>query len=260
LRVRRRSTACCGIIAILMPRPRRTRASAHPNLSNALLQSLNDQGRKRLARASERVWLTPKQVLYRPEEHISEIYFPENCVIVMMSVMKNGATIESATVGNEGASWISASFRSPTMPCQTMVAIPGLAHRVPARFVEREIKRNGDFHNTLSHYSHSLLIQTLRSTACNGLHSLEQRCSRWILTTLDRTSLEQFVITHEFLSELLGVRRSSVSLFVERLAAKGILTIRRGSIRVLDRKALERTACECYRIMRDAAQPTPEFR
>jgi hypothetical protein len=225
------------------------KASSSPH-SNRLLSSLNPAGRSRFLAEMERVELKPKQVLYRPDQRITEIYFPENCVLAMLTVMKNGATIESATVGREGASWISASLDSPTMPCQTMVTVGGDAYRVSTEVVEHEIRDNGDFHNTLSHYSHLLLIQTLRSTACNGLHSLEQRCARWMLATIDRTDLDHFAITHEFLAILLGVQRPGVSELVERLAAKGILTIRRGEIRVVDRQKLERISCECYRVVK----------
>jgi CRP-like cAMP-binding protein len=217
---------------------------------NRLLSVLDESGRNRFSSKMHRVELETKQVLYRPDQRISEIYFPEDSVIAMLTVMQNGATIESATVGREGASWISASFKSPAMPCQTMVAIAGGAYRVPAEIVEQEIRQNGKFHNTLSHYSHVLLIQTLRSTACNGLHTLAQRCSRWMLTTLDRTELDRFVITHDFLASLLGVQRTGVSALVERLASLGILEIRRGRIRVADRKKLERVSCECYRTMK----------
>jgi hypothetical protein len=220
-----------------------------PSTLNRLLSSLDQAGRDHFS-SMRRVELTAKQVLYRPDQRINEIYFPENCVLAMLTVMGNGATIESATVGREGASWISASFQSPTMPCQTMVAIAGDAYRVPTNLVESEIQRNGTFHNTLSHYSHVLLIQTLRSTACNGLHMLEQRCARWMLTTLDRTDVDHFVITHDFLASLLGVQRSGVSELVERLASHGVLEIRRGQIRVADRKKLEHISCECYAIMK----------
>ncbi len=220
-----------------------------PSTLNRLLSSLDQTGRDRFS-SMRRVGLTAKQVLYRPDQRITEIFFPENCVLAMLTVMGNGATIESATVGREGASWISASLQSPTMPCQTMVTIAGDAYSVPAGLVEREIQRNGIFHNTLSHYSHVLLIQTLRSTACNGLHTLEQRCARWMLTTLDRTDVDHFVITHEFLASLLGVQRTGVSELVERLASRGVLEITRGQIRVTDRNKLEHFSCECYAIMK----------
>lgn len=226
------------------------KSSANGSIVNRLLASLDGAGRERISSKLECVELHPKQILYSPGERIREIYFPENCVIAMLTVMADGSTIESATVGREGASWISASFKSPTMPCQTMVVIGGSAYRIPAEVIEHEIRENGKFHDTLSHYAHVLLIQTLRSTACNGLHSLEQRCARWILTTLDRTDMDQFVITHEFLASLLGVRRSGVSELVERLAALGVLDVSRAQIRVADRKQLERLSCECFEIMR----------
>jgi CRP-like cAMP-binding protein len=218
---------------------------------NHLLGSLNQPGRDRFVQNMERVDLSSKQVLYGPDQRITEIYFPETCVIAMLTVMRDGSTIESATVGREGASWISASFKSPTMPCQTMVAIAGQAYKVPTRVVENEIRDNGKFHDVLSHYSHTLLIQTLRSTACNGLHSMEQRCARWMLMTLDRTDINHFAITHDFLANLLGVQRTGVSQLVERLAAKGVLDIRRGQVRIADRQKLERLSCECYRVIKE---------
>ena len=219
--------------------------------ANGLLAALDAAGRRRFSAEMRRVTLKTKQVLYLPDQKISDIYFPEDSVIAMLTVMENGATVESATVGREGASWISASFKSPTMPCQTIVTIAGDAYKVPSTIVEDEIRNNGPFHNKLSHYSHLLLIQTLRSTACNALHTIEQRCTRWMLMTLDRTDEDRFAITHDFLSNLLGVRRATVSQLVENLAAKGVLQIKRGWIRVADRQKLEAVACECYQIVRN---------
>jgi CRP-like cAMP-binding protein len=206
----------------------------------------------RLAQGSTRVMLESKEILYHPDERISHIYFPETAVIAMLTMMENGASIESATVGREGASWVSASLSSPSMPCQTMVAVTGMAFRVPAHLVEAEIKENGAFHNTLTAYSHALLIQTLRSTACNGLHSIEQRAARWMLTTLDRTDTGEFEITHEFFGMLLGVRRASISTMVEALVSRDILDVSRGTIRVYNRPQLEKVSCECYSVIREA--------
>jgi CRP-like cAMP-binding protein len=221
------------------------------SFQNGLLSYLSDEGRSRVSQSLELVELETKQILYCPEQHITKIYFPEDCVIVMLTIMKNGATIESATVGREGASWISASFTSPTMPCQTTVAVPGLAYVLPSRVVEEELERNEGFHARVSDYSHALLLHGLRSTACNGLHSIEQRCTRWLLTTLDRTNLGKFSITHDFLAGLLGVRRSGISEVIEKFVADGTLENTRGNIRVLNRKRLEEVTCECYFIIRE---------
>jgi CRP-like cAMP-binding protein len=220
--------------------------------SNRLLASLDPAGADRLRSMLTIVSLEAEQVLYHPGQRINDIYFPETCVISMLSVMRNGDAIESATVGREGASWISASFQSPIMPCQTTVAITGDAYRLSADAVEREIRQNGNFHNALSHYSHALLIQVLRATACNGLHSMEQRCSRWILGTLDRVDLDRFAITQEFLARLLGVQRTGVNHVIGRVLFDGMLIKgERGQIRLGDRKKLEQVSCECYNVMKE---------
>ena len=222
-----------------------------PIFRNGLLASLSPEARKRISSSLRVVELSTKEVLYRPNESVNKIYFPESSVIVMLTVMSDGATIESATVGREGASWVSASFKSPSMPCQTMVAIPGRAYVLPSRMIEEELERNERFHDQVSNYSHALLVHSLRCVACNGLHSIEQRCTRWMLMTLDRTDSGQFSITHDFLAELLGVRRSSVSQATEKLVGSGVIENARGSITVIDRKALERITCECYFISRE---------
>jgi CRP-like cAMP-binding protein len=131
-----------------------------------------------------------------------------------------------------------------------MLAIAGDAYKLPTSVVEEEIRRNGQFHDTLSHYAHVLLIQVLRSAACNGLHSMQQRCTRWMLMTLDRTDVGHFSITHDFLARLLGVQRTGISQLVERLAAEGVLDVSRGEIRIANRAKLQQLTCECYSIIK----------
>ncbi len=222
-----------------------------PVFLNGLLRHLSSPGLNRFGSALERVTLTAQQVLYKPEEHINTIYFPETAVICMLTVMEDGQTIESGTVGCEGASWVSASFDEPTMPCQTTVAVGGDAYKVNVHLVEKEIQLNGDFHGALSEYSHALLIAAFRTTACNGLHSIHQRAARWMLTVLDRTQDERFEVTHEFLSNLLGVRRSTVSEIVSELRGNGIIESGRGVIEVVKREKLEEISCECYSIIKE---------
>jgi CRP-like cAMP-binding protein len=157
------------------------------------------------------VTLQAQEVLYKPEERISDIYFPDTAVLCMLTIMEDGRSVEAATVGNEGASWVSASVGTPTMPCQTMVAVSGRAFRIPAVRVEEELRRNGLFHDLVSEYAHALLISSLRTGACNALHSLSQRAARWMLTTLDRTSHERLSITQEFMASLLGCTRTTLN-------------------------------------------------
>jgi hypothetical protein len=160
-------------------------------------------------------------------------------------------SFESATVGRKGASWISATVEAPPMPCQTMIAVGGRAQRLDIKHVEAEIQKNGSFHRALTRYSHALLIHALRTGACNALHSLEQRCARWMLTTLDRTHAEQFTVTHDFLASLIGCGRAVLTRILRDLEKLGAVELHRGFISVLDRAELERASCECYWIIRD---------
>ena len=132
------------------------------------------------------------------------------------------------------------------MPCQTMVAVAGSAHRIATKYVEEEIRQNGIFHNLLSEYSHALLISSLRTGACNTLHSLVQRSARWLLVALDRTSGSEFAITHEFMAALLGCSRTSLTTILGELEQAGGIHTRKGRIELNDRKRLEVCACECY--------------
>jgi CRP-like cAMP-binding protein len=214
-----------------------------------LLSCLGGDSLDRLKNASRLVTLRTQQVLYEADDHISHIYFPETAVLCMLTIMKDGRTVESATVGSEGASWVSASFQTPTMPCQTMVAVGGTSYKIPASVIEDEIRRNGVFHNFLTEYSHALLISSLRTGACNALHTLSQRSARWLLLTLDRTTAEEFQITHDFLSALLGCSRTSLTTVLGELEQAGGIHTRRGRIELADRVSLKRSACECYGVI-----------
>jgi CRP-like cAMP-binding protein len=218
--------------------------------ANKLLRLLEPPAYRRLAPKLKPTTLRPKQILYRPNESIHTIYFPDSAVICQMTVMPDGETLETGTVGLEGASWISASIGAPSMPCETIVAIGGLAHALDIDDLDREMRENEPFRDVLTQYSHALLIHSMRMTGCTGLHTLEQRCSRWILSTLDRVSEDRFSITHEFLAMLLGVSRPSVSVVVEDFQRLGMLRLQRGRVVIGDRDRLARVSCDCYEVIR----------
>jgi CRP-like cAMP-binding protein len=220
-------------------------------LQNSLFHHLDAHCLERLGRRLRPVTLQSEEILYGAGDRISHMYFPTTAVLCMLTIMEDGRTVEAATVGKEGASWVSASYGSPTMPCQTMVAIAGSALRIAARDVEEEIQQNGAFHNVLTEYAHAFLISSFRTGACNALHSLKQRCSRWMLTTLDRTSLTEFCITHSFLSSLLGCNRAVLTSLLGELEQSGAIHTRRGRIEIVDRLPLESSSCECYQVIRD---------
>jgi CRP-like cAMP-binding protein len=218
--------------------------------ANQLLNSLDPPAFDRVTQKLKRVKLRPKEVVYRPNEPIDHVLFPENTVLCLRTVMSNGDTIEAATVGREGASWISASVGAPSMPCETIVVIEGTALRLPIADLDRELKHNGHFRDVLTEYSHALLIASMRTAACNGLHGLQERCARWILMTLDRVDSDRFAVTKEFLAQLLGTNRPTVSVLVSVLEKAGILNVEGRWVTLADRDRLKEAACECYDVIR----------
>src|SRR5947207_5310260 len=209
---------------------------------NRLLNSLEPGAFDRIAKKLRRVKLRPKEVVYRPNEQIDYVLFPETAVLCLMTLMSNGDTIEAATVGREGASWISASVGAQSMPCETVVVIEGTALRLPIADLERELDENDHFRHVLTEYSHALLIASMRTSACNGLHKLQERCARWILMTLDRVDSDRFAVTKEFLAQLLGTNRPTVSVLVSVLERAGMLNMQGRRVTVADRNRLKEAA------------------
>jgi CRP-like cAMP-binding protein len=218
--------------------------------ANQLLSVLKPSDFSQVARKLTRVKLRPKQVIYKPNAPLDYVYFPEDTVLCLLTLMSNGDSIESATVGREGASWISASVGARSMPCETMAVHEGTALKLAAEDLDRELKENRPFRDVLTEYSHALLIASMRTSACNGLHGLQERCARWILTTLDRIDGGQFFITKEFLSQLLGTSRPMVSVTVAVFEKAGILNVQGRRVTVADRKRLKDASCECYDVIR----------
>jgi CRP-like cAMP-binding protein len=219
-------------------------------IANRILARLDDDGYKRLAPHLELIPLKAKQVLYRAGQQIDYVYFPENAVVCLLTVMQNGQSIACVDVGREGACWFSARYHL-TMPSETVVAIPGNAYRLSTERLDREIKHNHDFREQVSEYIHARIATEIQTSACNGLHSLQERCARWILTTLDRVEQDSFAITHDFLAQLLGANRPSVSVLVETFERSGMVKLSRGMVTVADRGKLEEIVCECYSVIKD---------
>jgi hypothetical protein len=217
---------------------------------NRLLRLLEEPAYQRLEPKLKPATLRARDILYKPNQPIHTVYFPETVVICQMTVMENGDTLETATVGLEGASWISASIGAPSMPCETVVAIGGDALALDIKDLDHEMKENAPFRDVLTQYSHALLIHSMRLTGCTGLHSLDQRCARWILETLDRVSADRFSMTHEFLAMLLGVTRPSVSGVIEEFVRRGILRVQRGRLLMGDREELLKASCSCYAVIK----------
>jgi CRP-like cAMP-binding protein len=227
--------------------PQRTNATKP---RNRLLLALSDNELVRLEAQLERVTLELKQVLFDVDQPIAYVYFPENGVVSVVSVMADGTAVETATVGHEGMVGLPLFHGSDRTSAQAFSQIPGVALRMTADAFREEIGRNGALSQMLHRYSQALLTLIAQSSACNRLHTMRERCARWLLHTHDRVGSDEFPLTHQFLSQMLGVRRATVTEALGAVQETGAITSTMGRIRVTDRAALEAAACECYTIIR----------
>jgi CRP-like cAMP-binding protein len=214
---------------------------------NQLLARLPPSEYQRLAPEMKAVHLPVKQILYNAYASINYVYFPIDGVVSAMTIMDDGSAIEVATIGNEGIAGLGAFIGGETSPYEVMVQVEGDAMRMSAEVLKKEADKDGPLRKLLALYNIALQTQIGYSVACNGLHTIEKRCCRWLLMTQDRIESNVLPLTHEFLSIMLGVRRASVTEVLQPLQEQGLIQSERGKIRVLDRKGLEAVSCECYR-------------
>jgi CRP-like cAMP-binding protein len=188
------------------------------------------------------------------QEHgtpVTDVYFPNGGVFSVTNEMRNGALIEVATVGIEGMLGIGVFLGDRAGAGRSFQQVPD--GPFPSMSVDRFVKESskaGPFRDVVGLYAQANVLQLMQGTACNALHNVKQRCSRWLLQTQDRVGAEEFLLKQEFLAIMLGVHRPTVTLVLGALQADGLITSRYGRIRVLKRKQLERASCECYAVIR----------
>jgi CRP-like cAMP-binding protein len=203
-----------------------------------------------LAPHLERVELELGRVVCEVQRPIEHVYFPEVGIISSVSVMADGSAVETATIGPEGMSGIVVFHGVDRIPEHVFVQVPGEGYRMPSAMLRSVLPSLPTLTATLHRYSAALLTLIGQNSGCNRKHSVLQRCARWLLMTHDRVSRDGFELTHHILSQMLGVRRASVTEAALALSHAGAIEYRRGFVTVLDRQALERVSCECYAIIR----------
>src|SRR5215204_5542680 len=214
--------------------------------SNRLLGALPAQEFERLRPHLETVTLEVKDFLYERDEPIEYVHFPIDCV---MATMKDGRMVEGGTIGKEGMDGLPVFLGAQTAPLTSFCQVPGDAARMAADTFRSEVGPGDWLHRLLRRFTEATLVFAAQSSACNRLHSVEQRCSRWILHTHDRVGKDEFYLTQEFLSQMLGVRRASVSEVASSFQGEGLISYRRGNLRIVDRFGLEDVTCECYGVI-----------
>jgi len=227
------------------------KAKSPETAGNRLWAALSKPSREALISKMERVPLSVGDILYHPGDAIAFVYFPVTCVISMMTEMKNGTTIEIATIGNEGMLGIAAYLGIDVAVSKAIVQVDGEVLRMKAEELKREVKKEDRLDTLLRRYTHALLTQIARSGGCNSLHSVEERYARWLLMMHDRTNVDVFAFTQEFLSEMLGVSRPRVNIVAGTLEKAGLVKHARKRITVLNWEKLEASSCDCYRVIKE---------
>jgi CRP-like cAMP-binding protein len=236
--VKRRSSATSRL-----PRAR------NPNL---LLAALPAADYTRIAAALTVVPLKLKDILHKPGERIHYVYFPGAGFCSMLASLENGGMVEVATVGREGMVGTTALLDGSTANAIAMVqGETDTCYRMQADGFRREMDRRGAFYELLTRYAQALIGFIIQSTACNAVHSVEQRLARWLLMARDRMGSDHFALTQEFVAMMLGASRPTVTIVAGTLQKAGLITYHRGRITIANGRQLEAASCECYRTATD---------
>jgi CRP-like cAMP-binding protein len=216
---------------------------------NRLLAALPLQVYQRLEPHLQLVELSQGQMLNIVGETDQYAYFPTNAMISRVAILKNGATTEIGVVGSEGMIGLPIILQTKRTFFNTMVQVGGDSLIIPAQELQKEIARQGALNYLLMHYVQARMIQVGQTAACNRHHKLEQRFARWLLMVRDAVQKNEFPLTHEFLSQMLGMRRTGITEIAGKFQKADIIKYKRGTIEIIDGRKLEATSCECYRVV-----------
>lgn len=218
---------------------------------NRLLAALPREEYERLQPHLEPVSLSLSQIIFTPDDVLQYVYFPETCIISLLTDLSDGYGIEVGLVGHEGIAGVSVALGMDKEPKVATVQGAGLALRLKSSKLREELSRGRALQENVLRYTHALLAQISQSVACNVRHRIEGRLARWLLMYQNRAETDTFTLTHEFIANMLGIRRAGVSMVANKLQRAGMIAYNRGQFRILDRQKLEAMTCECYQVVKD---------
>lgn len=199
----------------------------------------------------EEVHLELHERLIKAGAPITRVYFPVSALASLVAVLDDGSTVEAGSVGREGMVGVPVVLDAASTPMETVTQVPGRAYRAASEVIKAEYLKRGTLHAVLNQYVHTLFVVASQSSACNSRHNVAQRLARWLLMSSDGVASDQVAITQEYLAVMLGVRRAGVTVAASKLQRQGVIKYSRGLVDIIDREGLERTACECYRIVKN---------
>jgi CRP-like cAMP-binding protein len=217
--------------------------------TNHILNALPASDFERMSGLLERVTMHLGKVLHEAGALQTQVFFPIDCVVSLLYVLKDGDTAEVAIIGNEGVVGLPVITGGSRSPHRAIVQAAGTAFRMDAHALQEFFEQGGRIQQVLLRYSQALTIQIGQTAVCNRHHKLEQQLCRWMLMSIDRLPNDDLTMTQELIANMLGVRREGVTEAAGRLQATGAIRYHRGRITVVDRSQLERLCCECYDVV-----------
>lgn len=221
-----------------------------PASQNRLLAALPGKEYERLAPDLQRVSFEQGEVLYEANENIEYAYFPLDGVTSMLVTTQNGASVEVGLVGREGFAGFQPLLGMKSAPNSAIIQLPGRALKINSAKLKKEFDRGGPLQVLLHRQIQAQIVQMSQGAACNRLHEVNERLSRWLLMMHDRAESDRLPLTHEFLSQMLGANRATVSLTAGIFQQAGLIKYVRGTVTILNREGLENLACECYGVVK----------
>lgn len=223
---------------------------------NAILAGLSHPMVADVLEKGKLIHLTTPQQIYEAGREIREVYFPIDAVLSVVTQMRDGGSIEVGTVGREGVSAIPLLLGATTSANESYCQVPGRAVVVSSDHFRRLLSaENNRFRNVLDRFLQAYVNMLGQLAACNGKHSIYERCARWLLLTHDRVNSDKIALSHEYLAMMLGARRSGVTIAAAALQQAGFIRYARGHIVLLNRAGLEEASCECYAVAREQFGP-----
>ncbi|HEX8651259.1 MAG TPA: Crp/Fnr family transcriptional regulator [Pyrinomonadaceae bacterium] len=223
---------------------------ASPTTANQILNALTRAEYERLGDHLDPINLSQGEILCRPDQPITHVYFPNHGTVSLVSTFEDGGSVEVGMVGNEGMFGVCVFLGSISTPLLAQVQLPGDGLRMRADVLKREFQKGGQLQDILLRYTQAFITQIAQTAACNRAHPVEGRLVRWLLMCQDRSSSKDLKLTQEFIATMLGVRRAGITEAASLLQDAGLIEYHRGHITILDRERLESASCECYPVVK----------
>ena len=224
-------------------------AKQHDALKNYLLAALPADDFARIHSKLEPVSFKLGEVIFESGNKLTHVHFPTTAITSLLYIMENGATAEIGVIGNDGVCGSALFLGGDSMTNRAVIQSAGDAYRMSAKDVKAEFALGGMFQKIVLRYVQALMTQISQTAVCNRLHPIEQQLCRWLLLSHDRLDTNMLVMTHDLISNMLGVRREGITLAAQKLAKRKLIKNVRGTITVLDREGLEAVVCECYEVV-----------